>query len=267
MSPRPARVGIKRVNQGTGHGYWIDGQRAVGVTTALKALPKSLTRWAARTVAEYVVANPGEIQALIRNRGQVPALDFMVAMPQQALRNSSGRGTKVHKLAERVVTGEEVEVPAELEGYVENYIRFLDEFHGVEVASEIVVANRTHNYAGTLDSIQDIPGLGRVLVDYKTSNGIYGETALQVAAYRNAEVYLDAEGNEHPMIQVEHTYVLHIQPDGYAFYPLLHTDGAAFDAFLSTLDTYRRCIQEVRGVKRIEAFIGLPIDPPTRSVA
>lgn len=260
-------AGIKRVNQGYGHGYWIDGKRATGVTTALKALPKDLSRWGARTVAEYVVANPAEVTAMIRNRGQVPALDFMVALPKQALRNASTRGTKVHKLAERVVTGEEVEVPVELEGYVASYIRFLDEFGGVEVASELVVANRTHNYAGTLDSIQDIPGIGRVLVDYKTSNGIYGETALQVAAYRNAEVYLDGDGNEQPMIPVEHTYVLHIQSDGYAFYPLLDTDGTAFDAFLSALDTYRRCIQEVRGTKRIEAFIGLPVEPPTRSAA
>lgn len=261
------KPGVKRANQGSGHGYWIDGKRAIGVTTALKALPKELARWAARTVAEYVVMNPNEVNSMLRTGGQVPTVDYLSSLPYQKRNDAAVRGTAVHKLAEQVVTGIEVAVPAHLEGHVASYIRFLDEFGGTEVVSELVVANRTHNYGGTLDSIQDIPGLGRVLVDYKTSNGIYGETALQVAAYRNAEVCLDADGNEQPMIPVDDTYVLHIQADGYALYPLLHTDGEAFEAFLSVLDTYRRCIQKVRGVKRLEALVGLPIEPPLRSAA
>lgn len=256
---------IKRSNQGSGHSYWIDGQRATGVTTALKALPKDLARWGARTVAEYVVQNPGEFGNMLRLGGPAPTVDFLQKLPNQRRNDAAVRGTAVHKLAERVITGEEVDVPEHLVGYVQSYIRFLDEFGGKELHSELVVANRTHLYGGTLDSIQDIPGLGRALVDYKTSNGIYGETALQVAAYRFAEVCL-INGEEQPMPEVDLTYVLHIQHDGYALYPL-KADEETFESFLAVLTVYRGLIQEVRKQKRIEALVGLPIEPPLRSVA
>lgn len=261
-----AKAGIKRWNQGSGHGYSIDGQRATGVTTALKALPKELTRWAARTVATYVATNPENVMNMLRTGGQAPTVDFLTGLPFQKRNEAAGRGTAVHKLAERVVKGEEVEVAEHLVGHVESYIRFLDDFNPTSVHEELVVASREHGYAGTLDSIQDIPGLGRVLVDYKTGNGIYGETGLQVAAYRYADCYLDPEGSEQPMLPVDDTYVLHIQADGYALYPL-HSDEDAFETFLTVLNVYRRAIQEVRKTKKLDLLIGQPIAPPTRSAA
>lgn len=266
MSTRPAKQSVKRSNQGSGHSYWIDGKRADGVTTALKALPKELTRWAARTVANYVVTNPDNVMGMLRSGGQAPTQDFLVGLPFQRRNEAAVRGTAVHKLAEQVVTGIEVAVPEHLVGYVENYIRFLDEFQAVSVHEELVVASRTHHYAGTLDSIQDIPGLGRVLVDYKTGNGIYGETALQVAAYRFAEVYLDSEGNEQPMVPVDDTYVLHVQADGYALYPLIAGEET-FESFLSVLDVYRRCVKQVRGTKKLDTLIGQPVELPLRGAA
>jgi hypothetical protein len=256
---------IKRSNQGSGHSYWIDGKRATGVTTALKALPKDLARWGARTVAEYVVQNPADFASMLRTGGPAPTVNFLQGLPYQRRNDAAVRGTAVHKLAEQVITGAEVEVPEHLVGYVQSYIRFLDEFGGNETNSELVVANRTHHYGGTLDSIQDISGLGRVLVDYKTSNRIYGETALQVAAYRFAEVCL-IDGEEHSMPQVDDTYVLHIQDDGYALYPL-KADEETFESFVAVLTVYRSLIQEVRGQKKMDALIGMPIEPPVRSAA
>lgn len=260
------KPGIKRWNQGSGHGYSIDGQRATGVTTALKALPKELTRWAARTVATYVATNPEHVMGMLRTGGQAPTVDFLTGLPFQKRNDAAVRGTAVHKLAERVVKGEEVEVAEHLVGHVESYIRFLDDFNPTSVHEELVVASREHLYAGTLDSIQDIPGLGRVLVDYKTGNGIYGETGLQVAAYRFADRYLDSEGNEQPMIPVDDTYVLHVQADGYALYPLL-ADEEAFETFLLVLNVYRRAIQKERDTKKLDLLIGRAIEPPTRSAA
>src|SRR5689334_2346539 len=44
-------VAIKKADHGTWHSYTIDGKRAVGVTTALKGIPKdALVPWAAREV-------------------------------------------------------------------------------------------------------------------------------------------------------------------------------------------------------------------------
>lgn len=266
MSPRPAKPGVKRWNQGSGHGYSIDGQRAIGVTTALKALPKELTRWSARTVAAYVAGNPDNVMQMLRSGGQAPTVDFLSGLPFQKRNEAAVRGTAVHKLAEQAVKGDEIDVPEHLVGYVESYMRFLDDFNPTSVHEELVVASRAHCYAGTLDSIQDIPGLGRALVDYKTSNGIYGEAALQVAAYRYADCFLDTEGNERPMIPVDATYVLHIQHDGYALYPL-DANEDAFETFLSVLKVYRRAIQQVRGTKKLDSLIGQPIEPPLGSAA
>lgn len=250
---------IKKWVQGAGHSYSIDGVRATGVTTALRALPIDLTGWAARTVADHVIAHPDLLQRLIVAGGDGPTRGYLAGLPFQK-RNSAGvRGTAVHKLAERIVLGEEVDVAAEHEPYVESYIRFLDDHKGAEVASELVVASRTHGYAGTMDSIQDIPGLGRVQVDYKTGNGIYGKDALQVTAYEHAE-WCVIDGVVQPMLPVDASYILHIQPDGYGFYPV--TSGQeSFETFLAVLDVYRRAVQKVRGTGRLESLIGEPIAP------
>lgn len=260
------KQGIKRWNSGGGHSYSIDGKRAIGVTTALKALPKNLTRWAARTVAEHVVANIDSVRSMLAAGGEGPTVDYLGGLPNQVRNSAAVRGTAVHGLAERVMHGDAVEVPAELEGYVASYIAYCDEWQPVPVVSEVTVASRTHGYAGTLDSIQDVPSLGRVLVDYKTSRGIYGETALQVAAYRYADVYLDDEGDERPMIPVQDTAVLHIRPDGYDLLPLV-ADEFAFNAFLGVLSTYRTLIRKQQSQTGLDRLIGAPLVAPVLEVA
>lgn len=250
---------IKKWVQGSGHSYSIDGTRATGVTTALRALPLDLTGWAARTVADHIIANPHLLQQMIAAGGDGPTRDYLAGLPFQRRNTAGVRGTAVHKLAEQVVLGEEVEVEAHLEGYVESYIRFLDDHKGTQVASETVVASKTHGYAGTLDSIQDIPGLGRVQVDYKTGNGIYGKDALQVTAYQRAE-WCVIDGVVQPMLAVDASYILHIQPDGYGFYPV-NTSDETFETFLAVLDVYRRAVQKVRGTAKLETLIGEPVAP------
>lgn len=250
---------IKRWNQGSGHSYSIDGVRAIGVTTALRALPIDLVGWSARIVADHVIANPTLIQQLISHGGDGPTRDYLAGLPFQHRNKAGVRGSAVHKLAERVVLGEEVEVEAELEPYVESYIRFLDDWNPKAVHSELVVASREHGYAGTLDSIQDIPVLGRVQVDYKTGNGIYGKDALQVTAYEHADCCL-IDGAEQFMPFVDSSYILHIQPDGYGFYPV-KSSGEAFQTFLSVLTVYKRAVQKVHGTQRIDLLIGEPVAP------
>ncbi|HEX3650563.1 MAG TPA: hypothetical protein VHV49_19220, partial [Pseudonocardiaceae bacterium] len=52
------RQGVLCKDHGNWHSYTIDGKRAIGVTTALKGIPKDmLVPWAAKLVAEHVVDN------------------------------------------------------------------------------------------------------------------------------------------------------------------------------------------------------------------
>jgi hypothetical protein len=267
-TPTKPKRGVKRWQQGSGHCYSIDGKRAIGVTTALKALPKNLVGWSARTVADYVISHPELLQTLIREGGDEPTREFLASLPFQQRNAAAVRGTAVHALADRVMRGEEVEVPEDLEPYVESYIAFCDEWNPEPVHSELVVASRKHGYAGTLDSVQHINlrGLGTVQVDYKTGRGVYGEVALQTAAYRYADVYLDADGNEQPMIPLDGCYVLHIRPEGYEFMPL-DAGEETFATFLAVLDVYRRAVKEVQRVSPLDRLIGAPLAAPGQEVA
>ncbi|GAA3878711.1 hypothetical protein GCM10022243_49280 [Saccharothrix violaceirubra] len=259
---------IKRWQQGSGHCYSIDGKRALGVTTVLKAVPKELVGWSARTVADFVVEHPGLLQDLIRDGGGDATRDFLAGLPFQQRNAAAVRGTAVHRLAERIMHGDEVEVPDDLVPYVRSYIAFCDDWQPTALHSELVVASRKHGYAGTLDSILRIPvqGLGVVQVDYKTGNGVYGEVALQTAAYRYADVYLDEDGVEQPMVPVDGVYVLHVRPEGYELMPL-EAGPATFDRFLAVLEMYRQVIRPVQRVRPLDRLIGAPLSIDAPAVA
>jgi hypothetical protein len=251
-------MAIKVADHGTWHSYTIDGRRAVGVTTALKGIPKdALVPWAAKEVATFVVDNIYDVKRMLDSGGRYPTIDYLKGIPNQKRDAAAVRGTDVHALAERYIRGEEIEVDDVVQPYVEGYAAYIKDWNPTSVHEEIVVASRAHWYAGRLDSIQDIPTLGRCLVDYKTSKGVYGETALQVAAYRYAEVYLDADGIEQPMVPVERTFVLHIQPETYDLIPL-DADEAAFENYLKAQANYLANVQS----KRLDKLIGLPLEPP-----
>lgn len=259
MSPRPASVGVKRFETAYGHGYTIDGKRAIGVTTALNGIPKdALKYWAAKEVAQYTVDNIWDIKRMLDSAGAAPTMHFLKEIPFQKRDDAAVRGTDVHAIAEKFIKGEPVEVPSHLQPYVDGYAAYIDDFNPTSIHEELVVASREHLIAGTLDSIQDIPGIGRAQVDYKTGKGVYGEYALQVAAYRYMEVYLDAEGNEQPMIPVDETFILHIKPGDYDLIRV-QADEAAFAQFLTSLANYRQNVQS----KRLDALILGSVQPPT----
>jgi hypothetical protein len=254
-------VAIKKADHGTWHSYTIDGKRAVGVTTALKGIPKdALVPWAAKEVATYVVDNIYDVKRMLDSGGRYPTIDFLKGIPNQKRDTAAVRGTEVHALAEKYIRGEEIEVDDAVRPYVEGYAAFIKDWNPVSVHEELVVASRAHGYAGTLDSIQDIPDLGRALVDYKTARGVYGEVALQVAAYRYADVFIDVDGNEQPMVAVEKTYVLHIQPDTYDLIPLV-ADEFAFENYLKAQANYLANVQS----KRLDKLLGLPLERPERA--
>lgn len=255
---KPGKRAIQRIDYGNYHRYRIDGKWAIGVTTALKGVPKddALKRWASKLVATHAVEHITEIQQMIRSGGNGPAISFLKELPDQRRNEAAVRGTEVHALAERYIRGEEIEVPEHLEPYVQGYANYIRDWNPTTVHEELTVASRTHGYAGTLDSIQDIPNLGRALVDYKTSNGVYGVHALQCAAYRYAEVYLDENGDEQPMIPVDRVFILHIQPWDYELIPA-QADEVAFQKYLAAQENYLQNVQS----NKLEKLLGEPLTP------
>lgn len=218
------------------HRYWYNGKPIPGVTTLLgKGLPKpALPRWSAKCVAEFVVDQPEQVEQL-RSLGREPAVAALKAIPWQARDTAAVRGTDVHRLAEELIHGREVDVPDHLLAHVEGYARWLDEFDVEPIHTEQPVANRRWFYAGTFDAIIRFgrgPWAGRtVLADWKTSSGVYGETALQTAAYARADFMATTPEDETPLPAIDSTGVLHITDAGSQFHPLSDSPAAIDEAF------------------------------------
>lgn len=215
------------------HKYWLDGRPVPSVTTLIgKGLPKeSLIRWAATEAAIYAADNFDDLA----ERDYDEVVNLVKGAPWAKRDAAAVRGTDVHALAEQLIHGNEVEVPAHLAEYVRGFAEFIDTFAVVPVLTEKAAANRTHHYAGKFDLIADMGGT-RWLLDIKTAKRVYPDTALQLAAYRGCEFYVndDDPDTEHQMPEVERVGVLHVTPDGTCLYPM--TGGAdPWEAWLAVM--------------------------------
>ncbi len=224
--------------------------RATGATTLIGGgIPKpNLIYWAGKTVAEYVRDNPLDVD-LLRERDGVDGFDMVKELAGQPdkIRDAAGeRGSEIHDYAEALLHGKAVDVPDELAPYVDGYLRLIDEWDIKPVLTETSVGNRKDWYVGRLDSIVRIGALGDclVLLDWKTSRGVYGETALQTAGYARAEFYVTDEdpNTEIPLPQVERTMVCHITPDGSFLYDLGKTPAEIdrhYELFIAAAFTHK----------------------------
>jgi len=220
------------------HRYTLDGRPVKGVTTLLSGgLPKpALVNWAAKSVAEWVATNGPDTVALLGynpetgecegNLNQV--ISELKGKPWEKRDAAAIRGTDIHNLAEKIVHGEEATIPPHLTDYVQGYVSFIEEYDLIPEYTERPCANRQWQYAGKFDFIGKVAALGdeRWLLDWKSSKGVYGETALQCAAYANAE-FLDVDDTEVPMPDIDRIGVVHITEQG----TTLHDLGSITEAF------------------------------------
>lgn len=230
---------IRKIKAGRGHYYTVDGRKSDGVTTLLDdgLSKKGLIGWAADTTAGYAIDHWDELSEMKLSK-RLKALSGARFEDRDAAAN---RGTEVHTLAERLMHDEEVDVPDEIAGHVESYVRFLDEWKPEPVITETVVANRTWNYCGSLDMVVDLPNGERPICDIKTSrSGIFGETALQVSAYAHSQVYVDGD-QEKPTADLGITggYAIWVRADGYDVHPVEIGDEP-FQTFLYVATCARR---------------------------
>ena len=250
---------IRRRNTARGHHY-VDaaGVRVPGVTTILSdGVPKAaLINWAANATADAAVNRWDEL-------AEMPPAQRLATLRGARYEDkdrAANRGTEVHRLAEELVHGRAVQAPNEIAGHVEAYARFLDEFRVTPVHVEFSIASYRYGYAGTGDliaTLQTTDGPRLWLLDLKTNrSGIYGETALQLAAYRYADVLLDDTG-EHPMPEVQGCAAIHVRGDGYSLIPVL-AGPEQHRTFLY--------VQQVAGfTKSSSDLVGAALTPPTAS--
>ena len=254
------RAPFVRRTYGRGHGYKdANGLKVPGVTTILsKGLPKpALVNWAARTAAEYAIDN----WAMLADLPISERLDMIRRAPDATKNAAALRGTKLHDAAEVLIDTGTVDVDPEQVPLVESYARFLSDWQVQPEFVESSVYNVTHGYAGTLDLIATLAGGRRWLLDIKTSKRVYGDMALQLAAYRHAEFLHDddTEGDDIAMPQVEAVGIIHVRADGYDLVPL--TAGPVeFRSFLYIA-------QVAATADRLKELVHAPITPEKETVS
>lgn len=275
---------ITRRNHGRGHSY-IDsetGQKLPGVTKITgDGIPKkALIDWGVNTTVDYAIDHWARLSQLPLSARIKELRGARYAEKDKA----TGRGTHVHRLAERLIDGQRVPVPDEIKGHVESYVRFLNEWNAQAVEVEVALEGQlvttqvsmvertvyspTHRYCGTLDLVADLDDPDdpdgpqqRWLIDLLTSrSGVFGEKALQVTGYLHADFWVGEDGAEYPMadLGIDRCGVLWLRPDGYDLVPIA-ADEAAFRSFL-----YAKEIADF--VEHGRDLVGEPVPPPSTSM-
>lgn len=214
--------GFSRKNHGNSHSYFMDGQRLPGVTSIIGVLDKpALVNWASETTARYAVENWERLSGMsFLNR-----YEELKKAREHTNREATVRGKRIHSLAERIMRGDEVSPDdRSLRAAAQAYVDLLDAWDLQPVTLEMPCVNLEYRYAGTADGIFESPKLGRLIVDIKTGRKAYDEVALQLAAYRYTDIYLEEEEqfgprggklkslwHERPMIPVDGAAVIHIE--------------------------------------------------------
>jgi len=257
-------MSIRRVRRGSRFMFFDDNDiRVPGVTTLTgKGLPKpALVQWSADATIDYMIDHWAELDAMPVSQ----RIKVLSRARYQSTDKAKDKGKVIHKLAEKLVLGQQVSIPEGLDGYVRSCVKFLDEFQVVPILTEVSVVSDEHRYVGILDLLADLVNaddpdgpMETWLLDLKvTRSGIFGETALQLAPYRYATAYLDDNDVEHPLPVVDRTGGVWIREDGYSLIPV---------------EAGPRQFMQFQYVQQVAAFmdeardlVGEPIAPPRAS--
>lgn len=292
-----------------GNGYYADhatGDRLRSVTTILSGgVPKEgLIHWASKMATESAIENLPALVAASRFPEQLAELQAWIRKAHTRKKDERADvGSAVHKIIESKLLGLELPVSVmigdtevrfdgpELAPFVDQVMRFLDEWQPTFTASEMVVANPAHGYAGTLDFILssdglvgealaahgfDIPAGVDVMGDTKTGgewdrltsaghvHGVYPEAGLQMSAYRKATWCWLRDGSRVPMPQTaEVGVVLHVRPEGYRLYPVLCGDRQyAYFRHAQMVDEWS---SRLASAKADQPIVGPALQLPSRS--
>jgi hypothetical protein len=217
----PAVTTIKRA----GSRFYVhpeSGAKAPGVTSVVGCLPKpAIAYWRGRSVAEEAVNNLSAVVDLVTKGNPTAAIDFLKRAPDRSSGVAAKLGSEVHAIVETINRGKDPgPLHPDFHPWVARYKDFLDKWQPEFLEVEATVWSHEHNYAGTFDGIARLDG-EVVIWDLKTGkSGVWPEVALQLNAYANADVIIDAAGVERPMPEIEGAAVLALRPESYELIPV-----------------------------------------------
>lgn len=167
------------------HRFWDEnGQSIPSVTAATKIIDKSeiLIAWAIKKVADYLIEK-------IDKGEPITNLDIAEAKkePRRFKETAGEIGTQIHEWIDQWLQGKNPAIPDDekVRNGVTAFLRFQKKNKIKFTDTTRIVYSKKYKFAGFLDAVGKV-GNKLVLIDFKSSNGIYPEYALQVAGYQIA---------------------------------------------------------------------------------
>lgn len=254
-----------------GRWYTWNDEKFLSVTNILsKSLAKeALVPWAckltaieARKTLDYVLKHgeepPLPVEKVLKTKTRY-VKDWETDWKREHTRvkdASSVRGNIIHDWAENWVLGHEPDPPAE---YVDECLGIMRAFekYGIEpIAAEATVYNRQFRYAGTGDLFAKVEAWGGAvaMLDYKTGNNAWAETAYQLAAYRFGEFLGLPDGSEMPVPETQAGGVLHVDHGTTHLIPY-RCGRAEFEAFTHMVAVAYEVVERMPQVKDHAAIL------------
>ena len=229
--------------------YLVDGEGYQRATTFAKMVADTtgLSKWQQRMVALGLAQRPDLLALAASAAEDKRRLDGVCkdALDAAAAGAGANTGTALHSFSEQVDMGLPVAIPAPWDADIAAYSAALTEA-GVTMELEHieqVVILDTLKVAGTFDRVVTVDGR-RYVADLKTGRDLsysWGEIAVQLALYANADAILDTEtGERRPMPEVdrERALVIHL-PAGTATCTLHWVDISAGWEMVETIARVR----------------------------
>ena len=214
------------------HMYFNDKkEHLMSVTTATGVVDKSgpLMGWAVKMAKNYLIDN-WKVGEKITESEKIAMIEEAGKQHRIFKKKAADIGTQIHEWAENWIKGRNPEMPKEekVVNGITAFLKFNQENKVKWKDSEKLVYSKKHNYCGILDAV-GIIDKELVLIDFKSSNGIYPEMLIQVAGYQLA--YEEETGK-----QFDKSMILQFHKETGEFYSqILNNKEERQKAFLACL--------------------------------
>ena len=241
---------ITRVDDrwGSGRYYDVEGVGSLpSVTTILNVISKpALVPWARNLALEHARAAlldspPPPENYEVYLEWVEHTIAKAKAWPDQVKDQAADFGTRLHALIEGYIKAPQLplDIPEDMRPPFDAFLAWQEESQVTIHLAEFMVYSQRRGYAGTVDAIAT-RGDELIVVDWKTSNAVYPEMALQLGAYGAAlEEMLDHR------IPVAETWVLRLGKTKPEFEARRAPEGA-YEGFDGALTLFKA----LQGVKK-----------------
>jgi len=171
-----------------------EGKVIPSVTKATGIIDKSgpLMGWTAKTIVKWIRKNTNKCDKNVidNNEYYLVTEDDLERAKKEYRRlktEAADIGTEIHEWASDWIKGKKPDMPSneKVVGGITAFLKFQKEHKVKWLESERIIYSRKYNFAGILDAV-GIINKELVLIDFKSSNGIYDDMRFQVSGYQIA---------------------------------------------------------------------------------